>query len=124
MERTRLSLYYLCSYLLIGGLVLLFFPQEGLRLLLSNGDYGDVFPRVAGMLLTGLGMTVFGIIRARAEALYPATLVIRAFFLVCMSAFFLMTRDPLFLVLLGIVGFGFVLTGLTYLIERKHTAIP
>ena len=29
-----------------------------------------------------------------------------------------------FLVLLGIVGFGFVLTGLTYLTERKRTAIP
>ena len=119
MNRTRLSLYYLCSYLLIGGLVLLFFPKEGLRLLLSNGDYGDVFPRVAGMLLTGLGMTVFGIIRTRAEALYPATLVIRAFFLACLGAFFLMTRDPLFLVLLAIVGFGFVLTGVTYLTENK-----
>jgi hypothetical protein len=124
MQRTRLTLYYLCSYLLIGGLVLLFFPQEGLRLLLSNGDYGDVFPRVAGMFVTGLGMAVFAIIVARAKALYPVTLVIRAFFLVCMSAFFLMTRDPLFLVLLGIVGFGFVLTGVTYLTERKQTPIP
>ena len=119
MNRTRLTLYYLCGYLLIGGLVLLFFPREGLRLLLSNGDYGDVFPRVAGMLLTGLGMTVFGIIRASAEALYPATLLVRAFFLVCFSAFFLMTRDPFFLVLLAIVGFGFVLTGVTYLTENK-----
>ncbi|HET7211762.1 MAG TPA: hypothetical protein VFI85_08470 [Methyloceanibacter sp.] len=54
MNRTRLSLYYLCSYLLIGGLVLLFFPTEGLRLMLSTGSYGDVFPRVAGMLLAGL----------------------------------------------------------------------
>jgi hypothetical protein len=54
----------LCSYLLIGGLVLLFFPQEGLRLLLSNGNYDEVFPRVAGMLLTGLGMTVLAMIRA------------------------------------------------------------
>ena len=76
------------------------------------------------MLLTGLGLFVFAIIRAHAEALYPATLVVRAFFLVCMSVFFLMTRDPLFLVLLGIVGLGFVLTGLIYLTERKHTAIP
>lgn len=80
MSRTRGTLYYLCSYLLIGGLVLLFFPKEGLRLLLSNGDYGDVFPRVAGMLLTGLSMTVFGIISVRAESLYPATLLVRAFF--------------------------------------------
>ena len=76
------------------------------------------------MLLTGLGLFVFAIIRAHAEALSPATLVVRAFFLVCMSVFFSMTRDPLFLVLLGIVGLGFVLTGLIYLTERKHTAIP
>ena len=89
MQRTRLSLYYLCSYLLIGGLVLLFLPATGPELLLSNGDYGDVFPRVAGMLLTGLGLFVFAIIRAHADALYPATLIVRAFFLVCMSAFFL-----------------------------------
>ena len=119
MNRTRLSLYYLCSYLLIGGLVLLFFPNEGLKLLLSNGDYGNVFPRVAGMLLTGLGMTVFGIIKVRAEALYPATLLVRAFFLACLTAFFFITRDPLFLVLLAIVGLGFVLTGLIYLTENK-----
>jgi hypothetical protein len=103
----------------IGGLVLLLFPKEGLRLLLSDGDYGDVFPRVAGMLLTGLGIAILGIIRARAEALYPETLIVRAFFLVCLGAFFLMTRDPLFLVLIAIVAFGFVLTGLTYLTEKK-----
>jgi hypothetical protein len=119
MNRTRLSLYYLCGCLLIGGLVLLFFPKEGLRLLLSNGDYGDVFPRVAGMLLTGLGMDILGIIRARAEALYPEALIVRAFFLVCLGAFFLMTRDPFFLVLIAVVAFGFVLTGLTYLTEKK-----
>ena len=88
-------------------------------MLLSDGDYGDVFPRVAGMLLTGLGIAILGIIRARAEALYPETLIVRAFFLVCLGAFFLMTRDPLFLVLIAIVAFGFVLTGLTYLTEKK-----
>ena len=119
MNRTQLSLYYLCGYLLIGGLVLLFFPKEGLRLLLSNGDYGDIFPRVAGMLLTGLGLVILGIIRARAEALYPETLIVRAFFLVCLGAFFLMTRDPFFLVLIAVVAFGFVLTGLTYLTESE-----
>ena len=119
MNRTRLSLYYLCSYLIIGGLMLLFFPKEGLRLLLSDGDYGDVMPRFAGMLLTGLGMSIFGIISARAEALYPRTLIIRAFFLVCIGAFYLMTHDPFFLVLLAVVGFGFVWTGLSYLTERK-----
>jgi len=120
VNRTRLSLYYLCSYLLIGGLVLLFFPHEGLRLLLSNGDYGDVFPRVAGMLLAGLGLTVLGIILTRSEALYPATPAVRTFFLICFAAFYWMTRDPFFLVLLAIVGLGFVLTLTSYLRDRAE----
>ena len=56
MNRTRLSLHYLYSYLIVIGLALLFFPKEGLRLLLSNSDYGDIMPRFAGMLMAGLGM--------------------------------------------------------------------
>jgi hypothetical protein len=76
-------------------------------------------PRFAGMLLTGLGMSIFGIVNARAEALYPRTLMIRAFFLVCIVAFYARTHDPFFLVLLSVVGFGFVWTGLSYLTERK-----
>lgn len=91
----------------------------GLQLLLSNGDYGDVFPRVAGMLLTGLGLTVVGIIRTRSEALYPATLVIRTFFLICLVVFYAMTSDPFFLVVSAVVGLGFVLTGLSYLSDRR-----
>src|SRR5262245_20475959 len=118
MNRTRLSLFYLCSYLLIGGLVLLFSPNEGLKLLLSNGDYGDVFPRVPGMLLAGLGITVLGIILARSEALYPVTLFVRAFFLAGFAYFYWLTRDPLFLVLLAIVGF--VLTSASFLLDRSE----
>src|SRR6476646_11543953 len=118
MHRARLSLYYLCGYLLIGGLVLLFFPKDGLALLLSNGDYGDVFPRVAGMLLTGLGMAILGIIWARAEALYPATLIVRAFFLVCLVAFFLMTRGSAFLGVVRCRGI-WVCSDRTYLFDRE-----
>jgi hypothetical protein len=101
--------------------MLLFFPREGLRLLLSNGDYGDVFPRVAGMLLAGLGATVLGIILTRSEALYPATLGVRAFFLACIGAFYWQARDPFFLVLLTVVGFGVVLTLSGYLLDRNRT---
>jgi hypothetical protein len=45
-----------------------------LRILPASGDYGDVFPRLGGMLMSGLGTTVAGIIRARAEVLsgHPA----------------------------------------------------
>jgi uncharacterized membrane protein YoaK (UPF0700 family) len=119
VSRTRLSLYYLAGYLLIGGVALLLAPEETLGILLSDGDYGSVFPRVAGMLMFGLGVATLGIIRARAEVLYPATLMIRAFFLACLAAFYWMTRDPLFLVLLGVVLLGVILTLTSYLSERK-----
>ena len=119
MIKTRLSLFYLGSYLSIIGIGLLLAPRATLGLLQSTGDYGEVFPRVAGMLMSGLGLSIFGIIRARADALYPATLLIRLYFLACIIAFYAMTRDPLFLVLLVIVGLGFVLTLSSYLHDRK-----
>ena len=106
MNRTRLSLFYLGSYLAIIGFGLLLAPHGTLMILQSNGDYGDVFPRVAGMLMSGLGLSIFGIIRARSSDLYPATLLIRVYFIACIVAFYAMTDDPLFLVLVGIVGLG------------------
>jgi hypothetical protein len=122
MKKTRLSLLYLGSYLTIIGLGLLLAPHDTLKLLLSNGDYGDVFPRVAGMLMSGLGLSVFGMIRARSSELYPATLLMRVYFIACIVAFYAMTGDPLFLVLVGIVGLGFGLTLFSYLTDRRSLA--
>jgi hypothetical protein len=123
MSRTRLSLFYLGSYLSLIGLGLLLAPHETLRILRSNQDYGDVFPRVAGMLMSGMGLSIFGMIRARSAAQYPATLVVRVYFIACFITFYSMTRDPLFLVLLGIVGLGFVLTLTAYLLDRAAPAV-
>jgi len=117
----RISLFYLCSYLPIIGFGLLFVPHETLKILQSNGNYDNVFPRVAGMLMSGLGLSIFGIIRARASELYPATLFIRAYFIACIAAFYAMTGDPLFLALIVIVGLGFVLTLGSYLLDRKSS---
>ena len=122
MNTTRLSLLYLGSYLVLIGLGLLFAPHGTLKMLLSNRDYDDVFPRIAGMLMSGLGLAIFGRIRARASVLYPATLVLRVYFLACFVAFYAMTRDPLFLVLIGIVGLGLVLTLSAYLLDRKSAS--
>jgi hypothetical protein len=122
MNKTRLSLLYLGSYLVLIGLCLLFAPQGTLRLLQSNGDYGDVFPRVAGMLMSGLGFSVFGIIRVGAAELYPATIFIRIYFLICLTVFYRMTSDPLFLVLIVIVGIGLVVTLSFHLLDRRTSA--
>jgi hypothetical protein len=121
MNRTRLSLFYLGSYLGVIGFGLLFAPRGTLKILQSNGDYGDLFPRVAGMLMSGLGLSIFGIIRARSSELYPATLFMRVYFIACIAAFYAMTGDPLFLVLVGIVGLGFVLTLTSYVLDRTSS---
>lgn len=120
MSKTRWSLTYLASYLTLIGLGLLFAPDATLRLLQSTGEYGDVFPRVSGMLMSGLGIAVFGIIRAGASELYPATLIVRTYFMVCLAVFYGRTRDPLFLTLFVIVGIGFVLTLSSYLLDRRR----
>jgi hypothetical protein len=81
MNRTRVSLVYLGSYLGAIGFGLLFVPLGTLRILQSTGDYGDVFPRFAGMLMSGMGLSILGMIRARSSELYPATLLIRVYFI-------------------------------------------
>lgn len=119
MNRTRLSLFYLAGYLTFAGAALLLVPSFALKLLLSNGDYGEVFPRLAGMLLLGLAILVTQIIRHRVEVLYATTLVVRLFFLVVFAYLFLSSDDPFFLVVFGIVLLGVILTGYSYLTEHR-----
>jgi len=122
MNRTRLSLFYLAGYLTFAGLALLLVPTFALKLLLSNGDYGEVFPRLAGMLLLGLAILVTQIIRHRIEVLYPTTLIVRLLFLVVLAYLFLSSSDPFFLVVFGIVLLGVVFTGYSYLTEHRADA--
>lgn len=121
LNRTRLTLLYPAFYLLSGGLALLVNPSLGLKLMLSNGEYGDVLPRFAGALTLGLGLLVVQVIRKRVEALYLTLVAVRVFFVACYVALYFMSRDPFFLTLGGIVGFGFVLTGVFYALDRERS---
>jgi hypothetical protein len=121
MKRTRLSLFYLAGYLWFAGLALLLVPTFALQLLFSNGEYGDVLPRLAGMQLLGLAILITQIIRHRVEVLYPTTLVVRVFFLLVLGYLYLTSGDPFFLVVFGIVALGVVFTGYSYLSERRAT---
>ncbi len=124
MNLTRLSLYYLTTYLILIGMALVFFPTQTLRFMDSNGDYGDVFPRLAGMLMSGLGFNIAGVIRARAQALYPATLAVRGYFLLCLAGFYWANRDPFFLVLSGIVLLGVTFTLAAYVTDTTSRQMP
>ncbi len=118
--KTRRSLYYLASYLLLGGIGLVADPRLALQLLMAEGDYGQFMPRLAGGLMIALEILIVQIIRLRLEALYPWTLVARV---VLITGLYVSSDDPLFLMLLAIVGFGFLLTGVTYLHDRKQGAL-
>lgn len=104
------------------GIALVFAPSLALRLLFATGHYGDVMPRLLGVVLFALGIVIVQIIRHRLEVLYTTTLLLRTFIVVVLAALLIYSRDPLFISLLVVVGFGMVLTGTSYLIDRRGTA--
>ncbi|HYK98060.1 MAG TPA: hypothetical protein VEU77_06675 [Candidatus Acidoferrales bacterium] len=122
MKRTRLSLYYLAAYLLFAGVALVLAPKLALQLLLAKGDYGEVLPRLLGVVLFALGVFVAQVVRYGITQLYTTTLAVRVVILLVLVWLYVSTADPLFLVLLGIVGLGFVLTGTSYLLDRRASS--
>ena len=119
MKRTHLSLYYLIGYLILAGLALIAAPQLALKLLLSNGSYGDVLPRLLGVVLLALGIVILQIVRLQLEVLYSTTLIVRGIILVCLLGLYLYAHDPFFLSLIGVVGLGVLLTGVSYWLDRR-----
>jgi uncharacterized protein YjeT (DUF2065 family) len=122
MKRTRLSLCYLAAYLLGAGVALIFVPSLALTLLFTSGHYGDVMPRLLGVVLLALGIVIVQIIRHSLEVLYPTTLIVRTFIMAVLVGLLIYTRDPLFISLLVVVGFGMILTGTSYVLDRRTAA--
>jgi len=120
VRRTRLSFFYLAAYLLGAGVALVLVPSLALKLLFSNGNYGDVMPRLLGVVLLALGLIIVQIMRHRVEVLYPTTLGVRAVIVVGLVALFIYSKDPLFISLMVVVGIGMILTGTSYLVDRRH----
>ncbi len=108
MQLKRLTMTYVASYLAVGGVGLLLLPDLALSLLLSNGDYGDVMPRVVGMFMLVLSGLIGSFIVRRDYTYYLYTIVARSGIVVTLSVLYLRSHDPLFLVLDGIVLVGLV----------------
>src|SRR5258708_5036297 len=108
VPRTRLSFYYLAAYLLGAGIALVFAPSLALRLLFATGHYGDVMPRLLGVVLFALGIVIVQIIRHRLEVLYTTTLVLRVFIVLVLPRLLIFSPVPPFISLLVVVGFGMV----------------
>lgn len=122
VRRTRLSLYYLAAYLLGAGIALILAPALALKLLFASGQYGDVLPRLLGVVLLSLGIVIVQIIRHQLEVLYPTTLIVRTLIVAVLIGLLIYSHDPLFISLLVVVGFGMVLTGSSFLVDRRTAA--
>ena len=119
LNRTRLSLFYLATYLGLTGLALLFAPDFTLRLFGARKAYETVFVRFTGSFMIALSGLVTQTIRLRLDALYPTTIAVRAFFIVCIVWFYFLTGDPMFFIFLGVVALGFVFTSASLILDRR-----
>ncbi len=63
------------------------------------------------------------IFRHRVEALYATTVLVRLVILAVLLALYAYSRDPLFLSPFAIVGLGVVLTGTSYLLDRRRSSL-
>src|SRR5262245_18334132 len=102
----RLTFVYLASYLLVGGLGFLVVPQLTLHLLLANGSYGDVMPRLVGTFMIALGGVTLQFVCAHDYRYYRYSIVARIFIVVALTVLYFKARDRLFLVLDAIVLVG------------------
>ncbi len=109
----------MATYLLGAGIALILAPSLALTLLFTKGHYGDVMPRLLGVVLLALGIVIVQIIRHRLEVLYTTTLLVRVFIMIVLAALLVYTGDPLFISLMVVVGLGMVFTGTSYLSERR-----
>ena len=119
MKWTRLSLFYVAGYLFLTGLVLVAAPADGLRWLQAEHTYDPIFVRVSGSFMLALSALLVQIIRHRADALYTTTLLVRVMFLSVFAWTYRVTHDRVFLVVIGVVGLGFVLTLAAYIADRR-----
>jgi len=51
--------------------------------------------------------------------LYTTTLMIRPFFCACFIAYYVISQDPFFLVLLAIVALGVIWTGFSFVMDKQ-----
>lgn len=108
MPLKKWLMIYLSGYLFFGGLAFALVPDFFLTVLQSNGDYGDIMPRLVGMFMVGLGAMLGLMVYRDDYTYYRFSVVIRTVFVVFLTVLYFMSDDPLFLVFNLIVLVGLV----------------
>jgi uncharacterized protein YjeT (DUF2065 family) len=115
MTLKRFSLYYLISYLGLGGIGFLAAPTIALQMLQSNGSYSEIMVRTVGAFMIALATLLLQTLRHQLDVIVRTTVFVRIFFITCFVGFFVATHDPLFLTITAIVSVGLGLTVASYL---------
>ena len=121
MKAKKITLTYLVTYLAIGGIGFTLFPNQTLELFLSNGDYGDIMPRMTGMFMCALSFLIFRIIRNEDWHYYSATIYVRSTIVLILSWLYYKSSDPMLLILMGIVLIGLIPSIIIHLKNRGET---
>jgi uncharacterized protein YjeT (DUF2065 family) len=121
MKKTRYSLYYLATYLTLTGIFFLVIPETSLKLLMATGTYDLPFVQLTGAFMIALGALIIQMIRYRIQVLYTTTLFVRVFFIITIIWLYYQTSDRMFLLILGVVALGFVLTLSGFLLDRSKS---
>ena len=116
--RTRMSLIYVASYLLLTGLGLLLAPRVALQLLGSSVDYGAVMPRWVGMFSVALAAVIGQVLRHQLTVLYPLGFFMPCAMLFGFVALFIQSGDKMFLVIAAVVSVGVATTGVSLWLDR------
>ena len=114
----RITLGYVSVYLFLGGVGMAFMPELALKLFQSTGEYGDIMPRVVGMLMLGLSGLIAHFVYYEDFRYYGYSVYIRIFFVVFLFYLYNRSSDPFFAILNGIVLVGLLPSIYTLLRER------
>ena len=108
MKAKKVTLTYITTYLAIGGIGFSLFPSQTLELFFSNGDYGDVMPRITGMFMCALSFFIFRILRNEDWKYYSATIYVRSGIVLFLFWVYYKASDPMLLVVNTIVLVGLI----------------
>ncbi|MDN5204141.1 hypothetical protein QQ008_22300 [Fulvivirgaceae bacterium BMA10] len=119
MNWKRITFSYLIGYLAIGGLGFMLLPEVTLKLFLSTGDYGDIMPRFVGTFMCIVSFLLYNIYKNEDWKYYPVTIYARTPLVLFMGYIYYVSRDLLFLMLIGIVSVGLIPSFVVYFRQKK-----
>ena len=115
----RIAFVYLISYLAVAAVGFGLFPKLTFDLFLSNGDYGEILPRLLGAMMGVLSFLLFVIYREGDWPKYsPYTMMARTPLVLFIFYLYAVSRDPMFLIINAIVLLGLVTTAVGTVLER------